>query len=165
MLYADAIRLRLMEVAGLAGTRSDRPAWPGYGLPPGSADYGLPASAFIVAPARHQAVFRLLGYRPEPQVRDFQSNLAKDRPRGPDEPYVDYLGVSVFSSETSAVENGIRWPKHVAAVLLPDHEGFSIARTYPEIYGHYTVWGDPERLLANVERVATYGEGDRVEEG
>jgi hypothetical protein len=41
-------------------------------------------------------------------------------------------------------------------VLLPDSEGFSIARAYPEIEGHYTIWGDPERLVANVERIETY---------
>jgi hypothetical protein len=83
---------------------------------------------------------------------------AKDRPQGPDETYADHLGISVLSSEPLALENAIRWPKHVAAVLLPEAEGFSIARTYPEIEGHYSVWGDPERLLANVQRVSTHSE-------
>jgi hypothetical protein len=149
----DRVRRRLLR----AVQRPDAPAraWSGTGLPPAPQDHGLPADAFIVAPARHQAVFRLLGPRREARVRDFQSNHAKERPRGPDETYADYLGLSVFSSEELAMENAIRWPKHVAALLLPQDEGFSIARTYPEIEGHYTVWGDPDRLLANVERVST----------
>jgi hypothetical protein len=54
------------------------------------------------------------------------------------------------------------WPKHIAAVLLPEQEGFRIARTYPEVEGHHTVWGDPERLIANVERVVTHSEPDLV---
>lgn len=139
------------------------PHWPGFGFPPPPAEHGLPNDTFIVAPARHHAVFRLLGYRPETQLRDFQSNHARGRPRGPDEPYLDYLGISVFSTEDVAVENAVRWPKHVAALLLPQGEGFSIARTYPEIAGHYTVWGDPEQLLGNVERVTTYREPGTLE--
>jgi hypothetical protein len=101
-------------------------------------------------------VFRLLVPRPQTRVREFQSNLTKERPRGPDETYADYLGLSVFTSEELAMENAIRWPEHVAALLLPQDEGFSIARTYPEIEGHHTIWGDPDRLLANVECVSTY---------
>jgi hypothetical protein len=74
------------------------------------------------------------------------------------------LGLSVFSTEELAVENAVRWPKHLAAVLLPEQEGFSIARTYPQIEGHYTIWGKPERWVANVERVTTHIEPDTVEE-
>jgi hypothetical protein len=160
----DAVRRRLLEAAERAGMVATMPNWPGFGFPPPPADHGLPDDSFIVARARHHAVFRLLGYRPEAQVRDFQSNCARGRPQGPDETYVDYLGVSVFSTEHLAVENAVRWPKHVAAVLLPQDEGFSIARTYPEIEGHYTVWGDPERLLANVERVATHSQPGTLED-
>ena len=132
------------------------PRWPGFGMPPRATDYGLPAETFIVAPARHQVVFRLLGFRPDARLRDFESNSAKGRPRGPDETYAEYLGVSVFGSEELAVANAAKSPKHVAAVLLPDSEGFSIARTYPEIEGHFTIWGDPERLVANVERIESH---------
>jgi Phage integrase family len=83
--------------------------------------------------SRHQVVFRLLGVRPGPRVRDFGSNMAKGRPRAPDETYTDYLGVSTFESEELAVENAVNWPTHVATVVLPDHDGFSIARTYPDV--------------------------------
>jgi hypothetical protein len=146
----------LRALRALAGEPEPAPRWPGFGMPPPATDYRLPPKTFIVAPARHQVVFRLLGFRPEPRVRDFESNFAKGRPQAPDETYADYLGVSVFASEQLAIENAVNSPKHVAAVLLPDSEGFSIARTYPEVEGHYTIWGDPERLVANVERIETH---------
>jgi hypothetical protein len=161
--WVDDVRTWLAETFGVS-TSSSSPLWPGYGLPPAATTYGLPADVFIVSPARHQVVFRLLGFRREPRVRDFESNFAKGRPRGPDETYADHLGISTFDSEELAVENAINWPKHVATLVLPDHEGFSIARTYPDIEGHYTVWGDPERLLDNVERVATHRQPGTVEE-
>lgn len=162
MGWADAARRSLSRAAERSGIVTT-PYWPGFGLPPPPAEHGLPDDTFIVSPARHNAVFRLLGYRPEAQLRDFQSNHARGRPRGPDEAYVDYLGISVFSTEELAIENAVRWPKHVAALLLPQQDGFSIARTYPEIEGHYTVWGDPDKLLANVERVATHQEPGKLE--
>jgi hypothetical protein len=132
-------------------------------------EHGLPDDTFIVAPARHQIVFRVLG-RAEGRRRDFESNREKGRPQAPDETYADYLGVSVFLDPELAMENAVRWPKHVAGVLLPQNEGFSIARTYPEILGHCTIWGDPDILLTNVERVDTYPEpgtleGDDVRDG
>jgi hypothetical protein len=61
------------------------------------------------------------------------------------------------------MESAVRWPKHVAGVLLPQNAGFSIARTYPQILGHYTIWGDPDILLTNVERVDTYLEPGTLE--
>jgi hypothetical protein len=161
----DAVRRRFLAAAERAGIVRPTARWTGVGLPPLPSGYGLPADSLIVAPGRHQAVFRLLGYRPEVRVRDFQSNFARGRPQGPGETYVDHLGISVFATEQLAVENAARWPKHLAAVLLPENEGFSIARTYPEIDGHYTVWGDPERLLANVERVTSRTEPGTLEAG
>ncbi len=139
------------------------PYWAGYGYPPPSGEHGLPEDAFIVVPARHQIVFRLVG-RTASRRRDFESNREKGRPQAPDETYADYLGVSVFSDPELAVANAVRWPKHVARILLPQSEGFSIARTYPQILGHYTIWGDPDSLLANAERVDTYADPGTLEE-
>lgn len=129
MGLADTLRGRVLKAAEALGVVRTMPYWPGLGFPPAPAAHGLPDNSFIVAPARRLAVFRLIGYRPEPQLRDFQSNYAKERPQGPDEPYVDYLGLSVFSTEEPAIENAVRWPTHIAEVLLPQAEGFSIART------------------------------------
>lgn len=108
-------------------------------------------------------VFRVVGRAPA-RRRDFESNREKGKPQAPDETYADYLGVSVFSDPELAVANAVRWPKHVARMLLPQSEGFSIARTYPQIRGHYTIWGDPDALLANVERVDTYADPGTLEE-
>jgi hypothetical protein len=152
-------RLEAAERAGLTALSY----WRGYGYPPPPANHGLPDDAFIVAPARHQIVFRLVG-RAATRRRDFESNRDKGRPQAPDETYADYLGVSVFSHPDLAVANAVRWPKHVARVLLPEGDGFSIARTYPDIRGHYTIWGDPDRLLANAERVDTHYDPDTLEE-
>lgn len=156
------VRRRLLRAAERAGLQL-RPHWPGYGYPPPPGDHGLPDDTFIVAPVRHQIVYRLLG-RGVPQRRDFECNREKGKPQGPDETFADYLGLSVFSDPDLAVANAVRWPKHVAAILLPQSERFSIARTYPQILGHYTVWGDPDSLLANVERVDTHDEPGTLEE-
>jgi hypothetical protein len=61
-----------------------------------------------------------------------------------------------------AFENAVIWPKRVAALWLPQAYGFSIARTQPEVDGHYTVWGDAELLLGNVERVDTREEPGKL---
>jgi hypothetical protein len=160
--FNTAVRRRLVEAAERAGV-GPPPYWPGYGYPPPPGEHGLPEDTFIVAPARHQIVFRVLG-RTAARRRDFESNREKGRPQAPDETYADYLGVSVFSEPELAVANAVRWPKHVARILLPQSEGFSIARTYPDILGHYTIWGDPDTLLVNVERVDTYANPGTLEE-
>jgi hypothetical protein len=46
--------------------------------------------------------YRLLG-RSAPRLRDFLSDREKDRPRAPDGPYVDHVGVSVYDSESQAL--------------------------------------------------------------
>ena len=159
--FRRILRGQLLKAAERAGVVS-HPYWPGYGYPPPPGEHGLPDDTFIVAPARHQIVFRVLG-RAEGRRRDFESNREKGRPQAPDETYADYLGVSVFLDPELAIESAVRWPKHVAGVLLPQNAGFSIARTYPQILGHYTIWGDPDILLTNVERVDTYLEPGTLE--
>jgi hypothetical protein len=160
--FNRAFRRQLLDAAERAGLRPP-PYWSGFGYPPPAGEHGLPDDSFIVAPARHQVVFRVLGTAGG-RRRDFESNREKGRPQAPDETYADYLGVSVFSTRELAMASAVRWPQHVAGVLLPQSEGFSIARTYPQITEHYTVWGDPDALLANVERVETYRDPDTVEE-
>lgn len=156
--FRRTLRTQLLEAAERAGVVS-HPYWPGYGYPPLPGEHGLPDDTFIVAPARHQIGFRVLS-RAEGRRRGFESNREKGTPQAPDETYADY---SVFLNPELAIENAVRWPKHVARVLLPQNEGFSIARTYPEILGHYTIWGDPDILLTNVERVDTHHEPRTLE--
>jgi hypothetical protein len=161
--FRRTVRRQLLEAAERAGGDAHHPYWPGYGYPPPPGEHGLPEDTFIVAPARHQIVFRVLG-RAEGRRRDFESNQGKGRPQAPDETYAGYLGVSVFRDSELAMESAVRWPKHVARLLLPQNEGFSIAWTYPQILGHYTIWGNPDILLTNLERVDTYDEPGTLEE-
>jgi hypothetical protein len=95
-------------------------------------------------------VYRTIG-RSEPRDWDFQSDLRKGRPRAPQQDYVDYVGLSVFGTEDAASENAVRFPKWIARVHLEEGCGFMVARTYADVDEHYTVWGDPEELLARVE--------------
>jgi hypothetical protein len=96
-------------------------------------------------------VYRTIG-RSEPRDRDFKSDRDKGRPRAPEQEYVDYVGLSVFGTEDAARENAVRFPKMVARVHLEAGCGFMIARTLADVDEHYTVWGDPEELMARVQR-------------
>lgn len=94
------------------------------------------------------------------KIRDFQSKRERGRPRAPDEDFADYQGASVYSSEELAAENAIYWPKLIAAVVLAEDRRLCLARTYADIEGHYTVWGDPDDLLASVATISRRDEPD-----
>jgi hypothetical protein len=64
---------------------------------------------------------------------------------------MDYVGLSVFGTQDAARENAVKWPKLIATVWLESGRGFMIARTYVDIDEHYTLWGDPDDLLALVQ--------------
>jgi hypothetical protein len=100
-------------------------------------------------PTTGQSVFRTIG-RSEPRDWDFNSDQGKGRPRAPEQDYVDYVGLSVFGTEDAARENALRFPKMIARVHLEEGCGFMIARTLADVRQHYTVWGDPDELLARV---------------
>lgn len=57
----------------------------------------------------------------------------------------------MFASEELARESAVRFPKIIAAVRLAPNRGFTVARTYAEVQGHFSVRGDPEDLLDHVE--------------
>lgn len=103
----------------------------------------------VLAPAHGQVLYRTVG-RSEARAHDFGSARDKQRPRKHDEPYVDHLGVSMFASEDLARENAVRFPKIIAAVRLAPGRGFTVARTYADIEGHFSVWGEPADLLDHV---------------
>lgn len=77
----------------------------------------------------------------------------KGRPRAPSQGYADYVGLSVFDSEEIVLANATRFPAVIAAVRLEHAHGFDLARTYADIAGHHTVWGEPSDLLEQVEAV------------
>jgi hypothetical protein len=138
--------------------RAER-TWRPWELPPLAQAYGLPTATFIVVPARNHVVYRTLGGS-QGRIRDFQSNREKGRPRAEDEDFADHVGVSVFASEELAAENAVRYPKLIAAVILSEGKGLCLARTYADIEGHYTVWGDPDDLLASVANVSRHDAPD-----
>jgi hypothetical protein len=105
----------------------------------------------VAIPTDDWFVYRTIG-RSEPRDRDFKSDRDKGRPRAPEQDYVDYVGLSVFGTEDAARENAVRFPKMVARVHLEAGCGFMIARTLADVDEHYTVWGDPEELMARVQR-------------
>jgi hypothetical protein len=149
---------RLATMLEVAATRAEQ-RWRPWELPPPAWDYGLPTATFVVVPARHHVVYRTLGGS-QPKIRDFQSNRERGRPRAHDEDFADYQGVSVFASEELAAANAVRFPKLIAAVILADGKGLSLARTYADIEGHYTVWGDPDDLMAAVASVSRHDDPD-----
>jgi hypothetical protein len=102
--------------------------------------------------ATGQYIYRAIG-RGHPVERDFYSDRGKERPRAPDQDYMDYVGLSAFGSLEAAEANMVRLPKRDAHVRLEEGHGFMIARTYADIDQHYTVWGDPRDLMACVEAV------------
>jgi hypothetical protein len=119
---------------------------------PPAKQVGLDADWLVVVPAAGQLLFRLVGSGTS-RPRDFQSDRDKERPQWPEQSYVDYLGVSMFETVELAEENAVRYPKMIASVRLAADKGFTIARTYVDIEGHYSAWGDPERFRASLEGV------------
>jgi hypothetical protein len=122
-------------------------------FPPSASQLGLSPDWLVVAPARGQRLYRLVGRDP-PRDRDFLSDRAKGRPRFENDLETDHLGVSMFAAETQALSMARRYPKLVASVdLMPDH-GFALARTLLDVEGHYTVWGEPDGLLNHVSSIS-----------
>jgi hypothetical protein len=107
----------------------------------------------VAYPANGQLVYRGIG-RGHAVERDFFSDRGKERPRAPDQDYMDYVGLSVFGSLEAAEANMVRYPKRIAHVRLEEGHGFMIARTYADIDEHYTIWGDPRDLMGLVETVS-----------
>jgi hypothetical protein len=108
----------------------------------------------LVAPGEGQLLYRLIGDS-KPKRRDFQSwrerLLGSDRQMPyPDDPFIENTSISMFETPELAVSGANRFPARVASVELGRNNGFSLARTYIDIDGHYSVWGDPEKLLGAV---------------
>lgn len=117
-------------------------------LPEPSSSYGLSAEAFVAAPARgDEIVYRLIG-RQRPRARDFFSDQAKGRVAPPGTPWIDFIGLSVFHSLDGLLEIADRYPVLIAEMALPPGPSCYLAQSF--FPGHYTLWADPELLLASV---------------
>jgi hypothetical protein len=138
-------RVRRFRVATAALLRSTA-------LPPLPRDLGLPARYVLAAPATGQIVYRIVGRSKLANLDPmyFASNRERGRPRGPQQDYMDWLGISVFGTLDAALDNAVKYPKMIAPIRLRAGNGFMIARTEADIDHHYALWGDPEALLGHV---------------
>ncbi|MDQ3865675.1 MAG: PRC-barrel domain-containing protein [Actinomycetota bacterium] len=88
-------------------------------------------------------LFRLVREDP-PRVRDFHSGLMNGRPLvRRDDIGLLHQGLSMFDTPGGALSRALG-RAFVAAVELEEGFGFTVAKTFCQ--GHYTIWGDPERL-------------------
>jgi hypothetical protein len=107
---------------------------------------GLRGDSLVAVPASGQVLYRLV-WRVPARERDFMSQMEKGRPPHKDSPAIYWTGVSMFRERSQAVSRARGKGSAVARVTLRPEEGFHLAKTLNE--GHYTVWGLPDRLLAN----------------
>jgi hypothetical protein len=123
--------------------------------PPGAWESGFSEDWALVAPANWQVLYRLIGDR-KPKLRDFQSWRERELATGtgsryPDDPFIENTSISMFETAELAVRPAKNFPARVAGVVLGRDNGFSLARTDINVDGHYSVWGDPEKLLQAAE--------------
>lgn len=121
-------------------------------LPPQPGDVGLPDDWLVVVPAAGQTVFRMVKHD-SPTEDDFLSDRLLGRPRGEHVLEADHLGLSVFAERVQAEAMMRRYPKRIAEVRLEPEHGLSLARTFPLVGGHHTIWGEPDVLARLVESV------------
>ena len=115
-----------------------------------SSDYDVPSGAHVALPGDGQIVYRrLAGASPGP--KDFRSDRDRGRPHPTSEPWIEHTGLSVFDSAAVAVALVVRFPVFIAELAVPAGALCSIAKTGPA--RHYTVWGDPDVLVASVTRI------------
>lgn len=95
-------------------------------------------------------VFRMVKHDP-PNEDDFLSDRRLGRPRAAEVLEADHLGLSVFAEQAQAEAMMRRYPKRIARVELVPGHGLSLARTFPVVDGHHTIWGEPD-VLARLVR-------------
>lgn len=126
--------------------------------------HGFSREYLVVLPPDRKVLFRLVEDAHMQRIRDadFSSNAALGKRRWwPDEDATDYLGVSCYDTLEQAIANALvhdrrrkrgqtpRW-RGVAEFAVDGHDGQTYADTFEE--GHWTVWGEPERLRSGVLR-------------
>ena len=96
-----------------------------------------------------------------PVRRDFLSNYERQgepRPGLPDEHRQLWDGIWVHETEAQSRRQAREYPRlgaYIAELRIPDQTAMPIRwrRTIPRNPGHYTLWCDPEELLAFVVNV------------
>jgi hypothetical protein len=114
----------------------------------------MPGDSLVAVPASGQVLYRLVWGIPAKE-RDFMSLMEKGKPPHKDCPAIYWAGVSMFRKKSQALSRASGKGSAVARVTLRPDEGFHLAKTLNE--GHYTVWGQADRLLANCTVVDGHG--------
>jgi len=112
-----------------------------------------------------RSFYRIVKHDP-PNRRDFLSNRATRGEPRPDLPiHLRRLwdGLSVHDSLEQARRQAREAPwlgTRIAVLVVPEgaEAGLRWERTIPNNPGHYTLWGDPDDLLRQVERVVPIDE-------
>jgi hypothetical protein len=122
-------------------------------LPPPATVLDEGRDSVLARPADGQIVYRVLA-GDQPELWDFKSHAERgdDRLRG--EPAILWRALSVFDREDRAwrlVRRGLG--RGVAAVELHSEDEVHVARTRRRS-GHYSVWGEAERLVARASALA-----------
>jgi hypothetical protein len=84
-----------------------------------------------------------------PTANDFLSNQGKGLPQRAGESAEIWSGLSHYETAELARKTALRYPqigRFIAMVRVTDDSGFRVEQTFRA--GHYTIWGDPEALLA-----------------
>lgn len=108
------------------------------------------------------AYFRIVWTNP-PSLNDFLSNAAKNIPVPRRDSEVERLwsGISVYRTAAQATRKGRGLPwlgnAYIAEVRIPLDGTIHVERTTAS-RGHFTIWGMPDTMLANVVRVYPIGE-------
>lgn len=105
---------------------------------------GAPADAVLAVPATGQKLYRWAG--DDLAVKHFLSYAMKGKRPYPRQWPVLYDAISMFGSLAQARSRSNRKHLVVAEVTLVEGAGFHVAKTLSP--GHFSVWGDPEALLA-----------------
>lgn len=113
------------------------------GLPAPASSFTLPKGSVVALPAMGQVLLRVVE---EPiEAASFVSRQILGRRPFTDEAPILFAGVSMFADLAQVLTRFRRSPV-VAEVTLEEGCGFHLAKTLGK--GHFTVWGDPDRLAS-----------------
>ena len=110
-----------------------------------------------MAEAGFRLFYRIVRTNPPTQA-DFVSNAAQGKqPRHPD-PEILRLwdGLSAYSTVEQARIAARLFPRlgrYIAALRVPEHGSVRFEQTRDPAEGHFTLWGEPDQLLALVVNV------------
>jgi hypothetical protein len=116
-------------------------------------DLARPDYMVMMPPERSLPLYHLTARTDRARVEDFGSRAHRKRNRlWPDEDAADYFAISCYDDLSVARQNAMagNW-RGIAMFEVDGHQGLVYAQTYET--HHYSVWGEPEQLVALVTLV------------